>query len=397
MTLFRSWWRLSSSLCMLSLLAATGCNVQVRSWSQQEPSERTVEHRTTLPAGGTLDVDTSSGSITITGTETTECHVVATITARAPSAEEAQELAEQVEIRLEQSSDTLKVRAEKPTLSNNRSISVSYAITTPRRTNVQCHSSYGSLNLADLEGTVNGKTSSGSIEAENIVGATNLDTSYGSVACRRIIGPEVILHSGSGSVTAADIKGTARMDSSYGSVKCERFSDGDLTLKSGSGRITVADAVFGKCEANSSYGPVTGRRLEGDAIKLRSSSGSVELTDGTAKTLDLSSSYGRVRAMQIVTSDLKAHSGSGSIDIVCADACGPELKADVKTSYGSVDFVAPTEFSGRVYLVTHYGSVRTTRPITLTGEITKKKVAGAIGDGQGHLRLETSSGSIQLK
>ena len=396
MASLRSSQHAFAGLWTLLLLAGAGCDVEMGNWCPAR-YEKIVDRDTTLASGSTLDVDTSSWSVTITWTEGSECSVSATITARAPSKEEAQELGEQVTIRLEQAGGTLKVRADKPKLRNNRSISVSYVITAPRQTNVQCHSAYGSLELANLEGTVNAKTGSGSIKAEDIRGAANLDTSYGSITCTNVVGQEVTLHSGSGSITASDIKGTARMDSSYGSVKCERFSDGDLSLKSGSGRITVADATFGKCEASSSYGPVTGQRLEGNAIKLRSSSGSVDLADGTADTMDLSSSYGRVKAMQITTSDLKAHSGSGSIDVDCAPACPAELTADVKTSYGNIDFGAPSGFSGRVHLTTHYGSVRTDRPITISGEITRRRIAGTLGDGHGSLRLETSSGSIQLR
>jgi len=396
MTHPRLWYGLYVTIGAM-LLCASGCDMEVRGNWQQTQHERVLDQSAPLSSGSKLDVDTSSGSITINGAEVNECSVTATITGRAPSAEEAQAIAEQVTIRLDRAGDTLKIRADEPKLTNNRSVSVSYAITAPRRMSVDCHSAYGSLNLSHLEGTVNAKTGSGSIEAEHIQGTTHLDTAYGSIRCHHITGPEVSLHSGSGSVEASDIQGTARMASSYGSVKCERFSDGDLLLKSGSGRVTVADATFGTCEATSSYGPVVGHRLEGDSITFRSGSGSVKVTGGTAKALDLSSSYGSVGATQIVTQDIKAHSGSGSIDVDCTGSCPTDLKADAKTSYGSVDFAAPTDFAGRVYLVTHYGSVHTERPITLSGEISKKKVAGVIGDGRGDLRLESGSGSIHLK
>ncbi|UCD52365.1 MAG: DUF4097 family beta strand repeat protein [Phycisphaerales bacterium] len=396
MARIRPPYRAFISLGTLLLLVAAGCDVEMGNWGQAR-DERIVERDTALAPGSTLDVDTSSGSISVIGNETSECRLSATITARAPSEEEARTLAEQVEIRLQQSADTVKIRADKPRLGRNRSISVSYTIAVPRRTNVQCHSAYGSLDLANLEGVVNAKTGSGSIQAEHIRGAANLDTAYGSITCSDIVGQEVILHSGSGSVTARDIKGTARMNSSYGSVRCEGFSDGDLWLRSGSGRVAIADATFGKCDASSSYGPVSGNHLRGDFVKLRSGSGNVELSETTADGMDLSSSYGRVRAMEIVTSKLKAHSGSGSIDVACAEACPSELNADVKTSYGSIDLTAPTDFAGQVNLATHYGSVHTDRPVTISGEVTKKKIVGAIGEGQGHLSLETSSGSIRLK
>jgi len=396
MTSIRPRHTIFITLGVLLLLPAAGCDVEMGNWGQAR-AEKILERNAPLSAGATLDVDTSSGTVNIAGTDTGDCHVSVTIVARAPEEEEAQALLDEVEIRLEQSANALKIRADKPKLGNNRSISVSYTIAAPRQINVQCHSAYGSLQVVNINGTVNAKSGSGSIEAENIRGATNLDTSYGSITCSDIIGAEVILHSGSGSITARDIKGTARMDSSYGSVQCEGFADGDLSLRSGSGRVALTDATFGKCDATSSYGPVRGDHLRGDLVKLQSGSGSVEVSDSAVDGMDLSSSYGRVRAVQIVTGDLKAHSGSGSIDVACAAACPPELTADVKTSYGSINVTAPADFAGEVSLVTSYGSVHTDRPITLSGEISRKKVAGTIGEGQGHLHLETSSGSIRLR
>lgn len=347
---------------MISIAAVfmvTGCGVRGGNWAQCR-YERTMTARTPLEPGSTLDVETSSGSIAITGTDGTDCDVLATITGHAPTEAEAEELVEQVTITPEFIGNTLKVRAETPRTTNNRSVSVSYRITVPRHTNVKCHSSYGSLELAGIRGTVTARTSSGSVRAEDIQGSTSLS-------------------------------------SSYGSITCGRFSEGDLTIKTSSGKIDVSDATFGRCDAETSYGSVSGRSLQGETIRFRSSSGSLDLIDGTAEAMDLSTSYGRVEARQIVVSDLRATSGSGSLDVVCAATCPPDLTANVKSSYGSVTFTAPAAFSGRVYLATNYGSVRTHLPITVSGQIDKKKIEGTIGTGSGNLRIETSSGSVTLR
>jgi DUF4097 and DUF4098 domain-containing protein YvlB len=400
MRAFQSWRQASLSLCLTVLLTAVGCDIRsvhVGSWGQKK-YEKTTSHQTPFAPGSTLDVDTSSGSITVTGTDAAGCDIIARITGYAPTEEEAQELAEQVEIKLDQAGSTLRVRADKPTLGNNRGISISYTITVPRQATVQCRSAYGSLSVAGIEGAVSGKTSSGSIEAESIRGTTRLDTSYGSISCREIVGEDVTLRSSSGSITAANVEGSARMESSYGSVTCEGFSGGDLTLKSSSGRIAVSNATFGTCDANTSYGPAAGSNLKGRLIKFHSSSGNIDISDSDAPSMDLSTSYGRVDARQIVTGDLKAGSGSGSVDVVCAPACPPGLIANVKSSYGSVTFTAPARFAGRVTLSTNYGSVQTDLPVTITGKIgDKKKIDGTIGAGTGMLHLETSSGSVTLK
>lgn len=359
MRLVHSRRRIVLGLSIAMILAVAGCDIHTGSWTQSR-FERTTAGQRPLAAGSTLDVETSSGSITVTGADVADCNLVATITGYAPTEEEAQALAEQVTIEMEMIGNTLKVRADKPQTGNNRSIGVSYRIIVPRQTSIECRSSYGSLSLANIDGTIVARTSSGSVDAE-------------------------------------DIRGHANLSSSYGSITCKRLSQGDLTLKTSSGKITIADATFGRCDAGTSYGSVTGHSLQGQTIKLRSSSGSIELTDGTADTIDLSTSYGRVDARQIVVSDLRASSGSGNVDIDCAPACPSELTANVKSSYGSVTFAAPPEFAGQVHLATNYGSVRTDLPITISGELSKKKIAGTIGSGQGDLRIETSSGSVTLR
>jgi DUF4097 and DUF4098 domain-containing protein YvlB len=383
-------------LSVFSIATLAGCDLRFADWSRAK-FETTTSHQAPLAVGGTLDVATQSGSITITGAEVAECRVEATITAHAPTQEEAQQLADQVEIRLESAEDILKIRANKPDLAHNRSVAVSYAITAPRTINVLCESSYGSLHVANIEGAIKGKTSSGSVKAEEIKGELDLNTSYGSIACKHIDGQTVLLRSSSGSITVTDLKGAAKMETSYGSITCEESSGGNLELKTSSGGIRVSNASFGDCLADTSYGSITGNHLKGNNIKLHSNSGSVEVAEAQADTVDLHTSYGRVKAQQITTGNLLAESGSGGIDIACSESCPADLTANVKTAYGSITFAAPPRFSGAVHLATHYGTVRSALPVTMTGQLDKRNIVGRIGEGKGTLRLETSSGSIELK
>lgn len=346
--------------CLILLfVSVVGCNIQIGDWARAK-FEKTVHQQRILEAGSTIKVGTSSGSITITGAEVTNCNVVAEICVRAPTEQEAYEIAEDVKIILEPVGKTLTVKADKPHLSNNRSISISYDITVPEQTNVQCNSSYGALKLKNIDGDVTGKTSSGSITAEDIEGSVDLNTSYGSVTC-------------------LDVSG------------------GDIKLKTSSGGIKLSVASFGDCDLHTSYGSITADEFKGDSIKLHSSSGSINVTEAIVKETDVSTSYGHVTCRQITTTDLKARSGSGGIDIVCSDSAPSDMTANVVTSYGSIDFVAPPNFSGEVELGTSYGSVRTDLPITVTGKVSKKNIAGMIGQGGGKLYLKTSSGSIKLR
>jgi DUF4097 and DUF4098 domain-containing protein YvlB len=387
---------LALSFCLCPLLIAFGCDIQIGGWGQAK-YKRTVQQQAPISLGSKLYVETSSGSITITGGDFTECSVIAEICGRAPTEEEARLLAEQVSIELETVGDTLTVKADKPPSRNKRSVSISYDITIPKQTNTKCISSYGAIEIANIKGQTSGKTSSGSIEAKNIEGPTNLDTSYGSVNCRNITGSNITVKSSSGSITAEIIKGPAQLTTSYGSITCMDMSDGDLKLKTSSGKIKISNASFGNCDAHTSYGSIVSNELRGKLIKLHSGSGNINLTDSSADTTYLSTSYGRITCRQITTNEITAKSGSGNLDIACPDSTPDEIVANLVTSYGSIDFAAPQNFTGQVDLSTSYGSIRTSRPITINGEISKKKLKGTIGEGNGKLHMQTSSGSINLQ
>ncbi|MEJ2703611.1 MAG: DUF4097 family beta strand repeat-containing protein [Sedimentisphaerales bacterium] len=385
---------LIASFCLGWCLLQAGCDIEFGNWAKAK-YEKTIERQAPLANGSTLVAQTSFGSVKVAGADVTDCTVVAEICGRAPTEEEAQELAEQVEIALETAGRTMTVKADKPHTGHNRSISISYTITVPRRTHLECGSSYGAIEIRNIVGNVRGKTSSGSITAENIEGSAGLHTSYGSVTCRHIAGDEVVATSSSGSITTEDVKGSTQLSTSYGQISCTDMREGDVRLKSSSGSIKLTNASFGVCDAQTSYGSVACENLTGDSVKLHSGSGSVKLTQAGADTMGLSTSYGRITCRQITTSDLTAKSGSGDLDIACPNSPA-DMTSDLVTSYGSISFSAPSGFSGRVDLSTSYGSVKTERPITISGEVSKKRLEGTIGSGTGKLHLQTGSGSINL-
>ena len=391
-------YRMSKAIisCLCLLIIISGCDIQIGGWGQAK-YEKTVQRQAPLSPGSNLYVETSSGSITITGGNVTECSVIAEICGRAPTEEEAQLLVEQVKIEFETVGNTLTVKAEKPPRKNRRSVSISYDITIPKQTSIECTSSYGPIDIANIIGQTSGKTSSGSIEAKNIEGPANLVTSYGSVNCRNITGGNITVKSSSGSITAEIIKGSMQLTTSYGSITCTDISDGDIKLKTSSGKIKLSNASFGDCDAHTSYGSIVTDELQGESIKLHSGSGSINMTESSADTTNLFTSYGRITCRQITTNNITAKSGSGNLDIACSDSTPAEIVADLVTSYGSIDFAAPQNFAGQVDLSTSYGSIKTSLPITISGQISKKKLKGTIGEGNGKLHMQTSSGSINLQ
>lgn len=270
---------LGSLLCLLMLLA--GCCINIGGWGCAK-FERTDELSAPLSAGSTLAAETSFGSITVTGADVTDCHVIAKICVQAPTEEEAAKIAEKVKIKLVPEGKTLTLKVEKPHLKNNRSVGVSFNITVPEQTNIDCHTSFGSIELDDINGSVNAETSFSSVNCDNIQGLIHLKTSYGSITCRNII--------------SADITAT----SSFGNIDIDCSSstppeiNANIVTSYGGIDFTTPPAFAGRVDLQTSFGsiktnlPIT---VKGDLKKQRIKG---TIGDGNGN-LRLKTSFGSIK------------------------------------------------------------------------------------------------------
>ncbi len=230
-------------LCLCSLLAVSGCIIEIGNLTRAK-YEKTIRLRAPLESGSTIVAKTNYGSIKVGGSDTVDCNVVATISVQAPTEEEAAEIAEKVNIHLEPAGKTLTVRADKPKVKNNRSIGISYQITVPVQTNIECVSSYGSIKLADTSGYVKAHTNYGSIDCDRIKGQIQADTSYGSIECREIISDELTAGSRYGNIdieysdlAPAEIQ--ANLSTTYGNID-----------------FTAPNGFTGQVELSTTYGSI---------------------------------------------------------------------------------------------------------------------------------------------
>ena len=130
-----------------------------------------------IAAPSTLDVETSNGSIAVTGTSRRDVNIQVKVTAQAETMTEAKSIAADVKI----VTDRGEIRAEGPRTSGRRYWSVSYRIETPTHQNVTLGSSNGSVNLTGLNGVLRADTSNGSVRATDLAGDVKVTTSNGSL------------------------------------------------------------------------------------------------------------------------------------------------------------------------------------------------------------------------
>ncbi len=197
---------LSCLLCVAVFLA--GCAVIIGGCDLQARHQRTVTLSAPMSPGSTLVAVTHNGSITANGADVVDCNVVATITARAMSEQEAIELAEQVEVNLEPVADGLVVKIEKPTPLINKSVGVSLDATVPNRTDLELVTHNGAVKIAAITGRVDAKTHNGKVTTKDVSGPLELETHNGAINCEEASGDaDLKTHNGSVKVYYSDSAG----------------------------------------------------------------------------------------------------------------------------------------------------------------------------------------------
>ena len=137
----------------------------------------------TLPAARSLDVDAApNGGISVTAWDRSDIRVVARIQARAPTAEEARQIASQ--IRIETGSG--RVLADGPDNRNRRGWSVSYEISAPRGIDLDLASVNGGLSVDGIRGALDLTTTNGGIDLEDVGGTVNAHTTNGGINARLV-------------------------------------------------------------------------------------------------------------------------------------------------------------------------------------------------------------------
>lgn len=180
--------RASLTCLMCLVILAAGCCINIGGCFMQAKYERTLQLSAPLSPGSAFEAQTHNGSITIKGADVTECSMTATIVARAGTDEEAQELAEQVNVTLVPSGNRLITKIDRPTQLVNKSVSVSLDVEVPNKTDLGLVSHNGAVEISDITGRIEATSHNGKVTGEKIAGDTIFETHNGSITCDEISG-----------------------------------------------------------------------------------------------------------------------------------------------------------------------------------------------------------------
>jgi DUF4097 and DUF4098 domain-containing protein YvlB len=167
---------------------------------------------------------------------------------------------------------------------NNRP-SVGFKVYVPKETMCNLATSDGNIRITGLNGNQRLKTSDGSIELAEISGSITGRTSDGDVRIRKIKG-NVDIQTSDGTIELETVGGDVQASTSDGNIRLDRVK-GDIAVRTSDGYIDFKE-ISGSFKASTSDGNIKGNVVElKKELTLRTSDGNIEVTLPGQLGLDL--------------------------------------------------------------------------------------------------------------
>jgi hypothetical protein len=186
----------------------------------------------------------------------------------------------------------------------------------------------------------------------------------------------VVFERGMNKLTAKIDKPTNMFNRSVGAnLKITVPNKTNLELTTHNGRVEITN-ITGNLDGTTHNGKMIVENVLGD-IELYTHNGHISCREISGST------------------KLKTH--NGGIDVYYSENAPPVCDISMITHNGGIELKSPPNFSAEVNASTHNGSINTDLPITVKGKVSKRRLTGTIGAGEGKLHLETHNGSIRIR
>ena len=277
-----------------------------------------------LDPGGRFVLDSSPGSVNITGKSESGASIVIT--------SNRDDLEQLLELRFEESGGEVRLTAHRRhSYDWPKRTWVHFEVHVPADTRTEVKTSGGSVEISGLRGDAKLSTSGGSIKVSDLSANLQAGSSGGSIRVEEIKGNAEVDTSG-GSIDGDNVTGRLEARTSGGSIRLEKVG-GDLLAHTSGGSIRIEDAG-GRVDARTSGGSVDVAFAKDNAHggELETSGGgvTVRLDRSANLNLEASASAGSVSSdlpIQVVGTLSKSHLsgtiGSGGETLRLQSSGGP--------------------------------------------------------------------------
>jgi len=204
-------------------------------------------------------------------------------------------------------------------------------------------------------------------------------------------GTTLAMHLAAGDVDVTNVDGHIQVHSQTGRVNAKGVKGG-LLVDTGSGSVDV-NGVTGDLDVDTGSGTVRVEQVKGGTLKVDTGSGGVDVSDARVDDLRIDTGSGHVELSEIQAGDILVDTGSGGVTV---DLMSDVENLAVDTGSGGVTLYVPRNLGADFDVDTGGGNIRVDVPHQ-SQHVERNEARGRIGDGRGRIRVETGSGSVQIR
>jgi lia operon protein LiaG len=205
-------------------------------------------------------------------------------------------------------------------------------------------------------------------------------------------GKDLAVYIGVGELGAAHVNTNLRLSGASARITING-TKGNLTAETGSGGIDVRGATGDDVRIETGSGGVSANDLSGKRLRIGTGSGGVTGDGFTSDDLQIDVGSGSIRVDDARAPRVRLDAGSGGIHMSFAS---PVKSLDVQNGSGGVTISLPAAVNADVDIETGSGGIDSDFPVTVN-RMERNRLRGQIGDGSGHIRIESGSGSVHLR
>ncbi|MBN2386974.1 MAG: DUF4097 family beta strand repeat protein [Anaerolineales bacterium] len=229
-----------------------------------------------------------------------------------------------------------------------------------------------------------------------VQGALVVQNDFGQISLEAITAETCQAFADSGDLRLRDVQvdGAVELEDDFGQIEFNTGSAAALSIDSQSGNVTLTSLLLSSSlDIRVGNGNLTVQAVEATSYHLASSSGTI-LADGVRGAVTIENEFGdiTVRNGEDVTLDLTTN--SGDIDFYGTLGAGPHALA---SDFGSILLVIPANTALSFELETDFGSIYSAIEVTISGEIGEDQWVGNMNGGGASLSARTNSGDIRIE
>lgn len=211
---------------LLLTLLLIGFGGAVYATSERSHATRTVDKTIPLAIGGSLRVENENGGIDVRSWNKPEIKLFARIRTGGRDDQEAEELLQEVDIKIESSGKHVDIYTDAPrrVFQGKRSVTVSYELTVPEKIDLDLRTVNGRVDVDGIAGEVRVTTTNGGVDVRRVDGAIQAATTNGGIHAELLTfngRADLEFRTTNGAITVTmpkDVKGTLDAETTNGAI-----------------------------------------------------------------------------------------------------------------------------------------------------------------------------------